>query len=54
MERGQWGEVFSGTTVKNTWTKPRGRVEAREGGGYGWGEGEWLGGGECRQLIEQQ
>ena len=29
---------FSGTTVKDTWTKPRGRVEAWEGGGFGWGE----------------
>ena len=26
-----------GTTIKDTWTKPRGRVEAREGGGFGWG-----------------
>ena len=25
-------------TIKDTWTKPRGRVEAREGGGFGWGE----------------
>ena len=31
------GEGFSGTTVKDTWTKPRGRVEAEEGGGFGWG-----------------
>ena len=30
---GQWGEGFSGTTIKDTWTKPRGRVEAGEGGG---------------------
>ena len=22
---------------RNTWTKPRGRVEAREGGKFGWG-----------------
>ena len=22
---------------KDTWTKPRGRVEARKGGGFGWG-----------------
>ena len=22
---------------KDTWKKPRGRVEAREGGGFGWG-----------------
>ena len=31
------GEGFSGTTIKDTWTKPRGRVEAGEGGGFGWG-----------------
>ena len=29
--RGQWGEGFSGNTIKDTWTKPRGWVE-------GWGE----------------
>ena len=28
---------FTGTTIKDTWTKPRGRVEAGEGGGFGWG-----------------
>ena len=33
MGRGQWGEVFSGTAIKDTWTKPREGVEAREGGG---------------------
>ena len=37
MGRGQWGEGFSGTIIKYTWTKPRGRVEAGEGGGFGWG-----------------
>ena len=36
---GQWGEGFSGTTIKDTWTKPRGGVEAREGGGDSWGRG---------------
>ena len=45
MGRGQWGGV-SGTTVKDTGTKPRGRVEAREGGGFGWGRWEGLGGNE--------
>ena len=25
-EKGQWGEGFSGTTIKYTWTKSRGRV----------------------------
>ena len=33
----QWGEGFSGTTIKDTWTKPRGKVEAGEGCGFGWG-----------------
>ena len=32
------GEGFSGTTIKDTWTKP-GRVEAGEGGGDGWSGG---------------
>ena len=30
---------ISGTTIKDTWTKPRQRVEAAEGGGFGWGRG---------------
>ena len=34
-----WAEGFSGTTIKDTWTKPRRRMEAREGGGYVWGKG---------------
>ena len=34
---GQWGEGITGTTIKDTWTKPRGRLEAREGGGFGLG-----------------
>ena len=44
MGRGYRGEGFSGTTIKDTWTKPRGREEAGEGGGFGrgglegWGE----------------
>ena len=39
MGRGQWGKGFSGTTIKDTWTKSRGKVEAGEGGGVeGWGE----------------
>ena len=46
------GKGFSGTTIKDTWTKPRG-VEAGKGGGFGWGGGR-SGGGKCRQLIEQQ
>ena len=42
--RGQWAEGITGTTVKDTWTKSRGRVEVGEGGGFsrgeveGWGE----------------
>ena len=47
--RGQWGEGFSGTTIKDTWTKPRARVEARGGGGFGWGGGGGVKG-KCRQL----
>ena len=46
-------EGFSGTTVKDTWTKPRRRVEAREGGRFGWGGGS----GEAKMqttVIEQQ
>ena len=33
----QWVEGFSGTTIKDTWPKPRGRVEGGEGGGFSWG-----------------
>ena len=38
---GQWGKGFSGTTIKDTWTKTKGRMEVREGGGFGWSGGEW-------------
>ena len=44
MERGQWGEGITGTTIKDTWTKSRGRVDAGKGHGFGccgvegWGE----------------
>ena len=34
---GQWVEGITRTTIKDTWTKPRGRVEAGEGGEFGWG-----------------
>ena len=46
MEQGsrEWEEGISGTTIKDTWTKPRGKVEAREGGGFGWGGGVAMGG----------
>ena len=37
MGRGQWGEGSIGTTIKDTWTKSRGRVEVGEGGGFSWG-----------------
>ena len=30
-------EGITGTTIKDTWTKPRGRVERGEGGGFTWG-----------------
>ena len=43
MGCGQWEEGITGTTIKDTWTKPRGRVEAREGGGFGWSRGEGCG-----------
>ena len=37
MGRGRWGEGITGTTIKDTWTKSRGRVEAGEEGEFGWG-----------------
>ena len=43
MGRGQWGEGTTGTTIKDTWTKSRGRVEwGREVGlaEVGWRDGE--------------
>ena len=38
------GERIRGTTVKDTWTKSRGRVEVGEGGGFSWGVVEGWGG----------
>ena len=35
-DNGRRGEGFSGTTIKDIWTKPR-VGEAGEGGGDGWG-----------------
>ena len=29
--------MITGTTIKDTWTKSRGRVETGEGGGFSWG-----------------
>ena len=43
MGRGYWGEGFSGTTIRETWTKPRGRVEVGDRGGFGWDGVEWWG-----------
>ena len=37
ITRGEWGEGITGTTIKDTWTKSRGRVEVGEGCGFGWG-----------------
>ena len=37
MGKGEWGEGFTGTTIKDTWTKSREKVEAEEGDGFGWG-----------------
>ena len=34
---GQWDKGIAGTTIKDTWRKPRGRVEAREERRFGWG-----------------
>ena len=49
MGKGQWGEGFTGTTVKDTKTKSMRRVEAGQGGGFrlGWGGGM---GRKCRQV----
>ena len=37
MGRGGWGEGITGTIIKDTWRKSRGRVEVGEGRGFGWG-----------------
>ena len=37
MGKGKVGRRDIGPTIKATWTKSRGRVEAGEGGGFGWG-----------------
>ena len=39
----QWEEGITGTTIKDTWTKSRGRVGVGEGGGsvgVAWRDGE--------------
>ena len=33
---GHWVEGITRTTIKDTWTKSRGRVEVGEGGVFGW------------------
>ena len=44
MGKSQWGEEITETTIKDTCTKSRGRVEVAEGGVFGcsgvegWGE----------------
>ena len=43
MGRGQGGEGITGTTIKDTWTKSRGRVNVGVGGGLAgvwWRDGE--------------
>ena len=47
---GEKGEGFSGTTIKDSWTKPRWGVGSVEGGGNGWGWGKVVRG-KCRQLY---
>ena len=37
MGRGKWEEGITGTTIKDRWTKSRGRVEVGERGGFSWG-----------------
>ena len=41
IARGEWrgdgGRGVFRNTIKDTWTKPRGRGEGGEGGGFGWG-----------------
>ena len=37
------GRKVTGTTIKDTWTKSRGRVKAGYGGGFGWGRVEGWG-----------
>ena len=44
MGKEQWGDGITGTTIKDTWTKLRGRVEVGErevcSAGVGWRDGE--------------
>ena len=49
---GEKGQGFSGTTIKDTWTKPR-RGGIR-GGKWGWLGWEGIGGGIQTTVVEQQ
>ena len=40
MGRGQWGEGFTGATIKDTWTKSRGRGRKVGSAGVRWKDGE--------------
>ena len=54
MGRGEWGEGFSGTRIKNTGTKPSGRVEAGRDvclAGVGWRGGEKM---QTTLIVEKQ
>ena len=39
---GEKGEGFSGSSIENAWTKPRG-VGSGVGDGGSWGKGNWWG-----------
>ena len=49
LVRGEWGGdsgekgLQELLTIKDIWTKSRGKVEAGEGGGFGWGWGKGWG-----------
>ena len=51
MGRGQWREGLTGTTIKDTWTKSRGRVEVWEGGGFDWDGVGWRGGEKMQTTV---
>ena len=50
---GDNGGRVLGTTIQDTWTKPRQKVETRKGGGFGCGWEE-LGGKLQTNITEQQ
>ena len=54
MGKGQWGEGFSGTTIKDTWRKPR-VIVGRKGGRWALLGLEGSGGEKMQTtVIEQQ